>query len=71
MYKCNNCEETFQEPMIMQTSYESLYGVDSEFKDKHELNINVCPNCHSEDISIVDIELETEMKQNEQGKSNL
>lgn len=58
MYKCYNCEETFNEPIIEKTTYESYYGVSSEFNSRTPLNLSMCPYCGSE--SIFDPNLERE-----------
>ena len=31
MWKCYNCENEFEEPNTLNTTYESFYGVSSEF----------------------------------------
>lgn len=50
MNKCNTCKCVFEEPMIMYTTYEEFYGVYELFSSHNQLELQVCPNCKSEDI---------------------
>lgn len=45
MYKCEHCNKVFDEPYEEKTTYESLYGVSSEFSDSTPLTISSCPYC--------------------------
>lgn len=44
-YNCLNCRRDFEELDVLKTTYEDLYGVADEFKDKHYVEVNVCPFC--------------------------
>lgn len=48
--KCNNCCKTFEIPRTRKTTYENYYGVESEFRNKTPLIIEMCPYCGDEDI---------------------
>lgn len=50
MFKCNSCDRTFEEPVIEKTTYESLYGVASQFPNGNSVEIERCPYCDSDDI---------------------
>lgn len=60
MYKCKQCKAVFNEPYEEKTTYESLYGVSSEFSDSTPLTISSCPYCGSERIKEYEEELEDE-----------
>lgn len=48
MYRCPNCGKEFEEPSIRITSYEDYFGI--WYPDRHELILNICPYCGSEEI---------------------
>lgn len=50
MYKCNDCDSTFEEPRTKKTSYELFYGVSNEISSNTPLLLEVCPYCGSDDI---------------------
>lgn len=50
MYQCNNCDEHFVEPSVLETSYESFYGIETFFNGSTPLSLDVCPYCGDEDI---------------------
>lgn len=54
MYKCNNCNSTFDSPNVVNTSYESYYGVDFLFINRTPLEIEVCPNCGEDSFEEVE-----------------
>lgn len=60
MFRCNDCGEYFEEADEIRTSYEAYYGVASDFPDRHPMTLEVCPNCHSDDIEEADEEEEDE-----------
>lgn len=49
-YVCNNCKKEFFEFKKIKTTYESYYGVASEFPNSTPLELKVCPFCDSDDI---------------------
>lgn len=48
MYKCNNCEEVFKEPL--KVSAELFYGVASEFNYSCGEKVEICPYCENNDF---------------------
>lgn len=50
MFYCDNCKNEFEEPKKEKTTYEAYYGVDDKFADKHEMSLEKCPYCGSEDF---------------------
>jgi DNA-directed RNA polymerase subunit RPC12/RpoP len=48
MYRCNKCQFEFEEPKTERTSYESYYGVASQFDNSTPLTLYKCPNCDEE-----------------------
>lgn len=50
MCKCNNCKREFEQPEIINTTYEALYGVSSMFNNFNRITLKICPFCNSEDI---------------------
>lgn len=57
MYKCNECDETFVEPTVDETTYETYLGIDG---GNTRLLLYKCPYCGSEDISEINMEDEDE-----------
>lgn len=45
MYRCNECGETFEEPIYMEVCWEDYYGVGSMFENKNYGVIAECPYC--------------------------
>lgn len=58
MWECRNCDCTFEEPMVFQTTYESFYGIETLFTNCTPLEIYVCPHCGDEDIQEMKEEIE-------------
>ena len=50
MYKCNNCNHTFETPRTKTTTYELIYGVSSDFSGSTRVTLDLCPICDSENI---------------------
>lgn len=50
MWKCKECEKTFDEPRIKHTTYEDYYEVGSEFGSKNSMTLYLCPHCDSEEV---------------------
>lgn len=50
MWECLNCGKKFETPNKVETSYESYYGVGSDFGYHHSATLLVCPYCDSDDI---------------------
>ena len=61
MYRCNKCKEIFDELEIEETTYESYYGVASQFDNSTPLTLYKCPMCHEEN----DYEYFNEEEENE------
>ena len=61
MYRCNKCKEIFDELEIEKTTYESYYGVASQFDNSTPLTLYKCPICHEEN----DYEYFNEEEENE------
>ena len=57
MYKCNECDETFVEPTVDETTYEMYLGIEG---GNTRLLLYKCPYCGSEDISEINMEDEDE-----------
>ena len=60
MYYCEHCRKIFEEPSIEHTTYESYYGVSSEFNTYNSLDVKRCPYCGSDDLSEYEEESEEE-----------
>lgn len=45
MYKCPECDAIFEEPVYETVCFEELYGVLSEFPDRHYGMLASCPEC--------------------------
>lgn len=56
MYKCSNCNHEFDQPKEIHTTYESLYGVGSEFGSRTPCTIEVCPHCGDDEIDEIEEE---------------
>lgn len=50
MFYCNDCKNEFEEPKKEKTNYEEYYGVNDKFADKHEMFLEKCPHCDSDNI---------------------
>lgn len=50
MYYCEHCGQEFEEPKIEKTTYEDFYGVGDQFQDKHDMNLEKCPYCGSDEF---------------------
>lgn len=50
MYECNNCNYRFEEPSTRRTTYESYFGVSSEFSSYTPMNLQTCPHCGADDF---------------------
>lgn len=53
MYRCNRCSAEFDEPDTESFCYEDYNGVGSMFEDRHYGESESCPECGSEDFSII------------------
>ena len=53
MYKCDNCDYTFDEPSTVNTTYSQYLGIES-YLGCHPLDLYLCPRCGSEEISEVE-----------------
>lgn len=51
MWICKHCENEFDEPKIVHTSYELYYGVASLFDNSTPLEYLACPYCGDENIT--------------------
>ena len=60
MYYCENCGKVFEQPIIEHTTYESYYGVSSDFNSYNSLDIKHCPYCDSDELSPYEYEEEEE-----------
>lgn len=54
MFRCLDCGEVFDEADELYTTYESYYGVASDFPDRTPLTLEVCPRCESDQIDEID-----------------
>lgn len=50
MYKCNKCEELFEEPETKSIIAEDYLGVSTIMTGRTNLNMYICPSCNAEDI---------------------
>lgn len=50
-YRCEECGNEFEKPDNKAIIFEDYYGVNSLFETRTKTNIDVCPNCHSENIT--------------------
>ena len=50
MYRCNNCNEMFEEPDTKNIVAEEYLGVSHLLQGSTRLDINICPCCNDEDI---------------------
>lgn len=48
MFKCKNCEQTFEEPLLKETTYEFWYGAPLE--SRTYLLLELCPFCKSDEF---------------------
>lgn len=48
MYKCNECECVFEEPTILETTYEKYYGLENDHYTY--LCLELCPYCGSDSL---------------------
>ena len=53
MYKCENCENIFEDAELVETTYSDYLGVESHL-GYMTLEYYVCPHCHSEEIEEID-----------------
>lgn len=51
MWVCDNCGAMFDEPELEHDTYENYCGVGGMFSNSHDLLLEVCPSCGSEDIA--------------------
>ena len=56
MYKCGDCVCIFEEPIVQKMRYEDFYGVSSMFDTSTPMELNVCPNCSSDYLEILEEE---------------
>lgn len=50
MFVCNHCGEIFNEPEYEQVCWEDYYGVSAMFDSRNYSDVEVCPECYSDDI---------------------
>lgn len=50
MYKCNNCNSSFEEPERKNICFEEYCGVSDLFDSRTYTDMCVCPNCEDDDI---------------------
>lgn len=48
MFRCKNCEQTFEEPLLKETTYEFWYGAPLE--SRTYLLLELCPFCKSDEF---------------------
>lgn len=62
IYRCD-CGKYFTEDQIeiIETTFESLYGVSSDFDSRHPTSYAVCPFCHCSCFEEIDLEDEEEI----------
>lgn len=62
MYKCENCNEVFDESDAdkVHTTYESEYGVSGEFASSTPYSYLVCPYCKCDELEEYEDEEEDE-----------
>lgn len=65
MYYCEDCGEIFEEPQIKHTTYESYYGVWSDFSSHTPLDLKLCPSCGSDNLSPYEYDYEEEEEEND------
>lgn len=56
IYECRCCGKRFWEPGTLHTTYESWYGVSSMVSGSHSVDVDVCPNCESEDYDEIEVD---------------
>lgn len=49
MYICEECGCVFDDPLRVNTTYESYYGVSDSFHSGTQMQLELCPNCRSEE----------------------
>lgn len=54
MYICEECGCVFDDPLRVNTTYESFYGVSDSFDSSTPMELNLCPNCRSEEYKEVE-----------------
>ena len=50
MYKCNNCDEMFEEPDRKNIIAEEHLGISNLFPTRTRMDTFICPSCGDEDI---------------------
>lgn len=50
MYKCNNCDERFEEPERKNIIWEHYLGISNLFPSRTRMDVYICPNCNDDDI---------------------
>lgn len=56
MYRCGDCDCIFEEPIVQKMSFEDFYGVSSMFDTSTPMELNVCPNCSSDCLEVLEEE---------------
>lgn len=59
MYKCRECDRTFEYPDYVEICFEDMYGVGRMFDNKHYGTFAQCPYC-GEAIDIYEDEIDEE-----------
>ena len=52
MYKCDNCSHKFDEPKILETTYEKYCGAPLETRTY--LTLELCPMCGSDEFEEIE-----------------
>ena len=60
MYRCGDCGCIFEEPIVQKMSFEDFYGVSSMFDTSTPMELNVCPNCSSDYLEVLEEDGEDE-----------
>lgn len=50
MYRCNNCNEKFEEPETKNIIAEEYLGISTLMQGRTRMDINICPCCNDDDI---------------------
>lgn len=50
MFKCNNCQATFEAPETKNIAAESYLGIDNLFPTRTRMDVYVCPSCGDDDL---------------------
>lgn len=59
-FRCNNCGAVFDDPKLIETTYEDYNGVARLFGSKTPLEYYACPYCYDEDFDEIEDEEDEE-----------